>query len=385
MAGRRRLNGMGSVTQLRDGRWQARVTVGPETGQSPRRVVFYGKTRRQAEDWLAEAVRARALGGGAALGRAPNFAAYVEGWLAGIGVRVRPRTADRYRQLLTAHAVPALGRFPITALQVSHVNHLVASKRAAGLAPATVAGLRTAIRSVLASALKEGLVTRNVGALADAPHIPDRAPTILSPADTQRLLATGERDRDWPVWALALATGMRQGELLGLKWSDYEADRRRLHVERVLQRLGGEWLFPPPKTLRSRRVLSCSSLAVKALERQRRVQAEDRLRAGAAWEDRWGDLIFTGPTGKPRQSAAVTHHLVKHLQAVGLPRVRFHDLRHAAASYLADAGLSPRAVADYLGDSIVTTMKVYTHTLPDSNRRAADMLAAVLTGTAPSG
>ncbi|EQD79658.1 phage integrase family protein, partial [mine drainage metagenome] len=134
------------------------------------------------------------------------------------------------------------------------------------------------------------------------------------------------------MWALALATGMRQGELLGLKWSDYEADRCRLHVERVLQRLGGEWLFPPPKTLRSRRVLSCSSLAVKALERQRRVQAEDRLRAGAAWEDRWGDLIFTGPTGKPRQSAAVTHHLVNHLQAVGLPRVRFHDLRHAAAS-----------------------------------------------------
>ncbi|EQD79363.1 integrase family protein, partial [mine drainage metagenome] len=126
---------MGSVTQLRDGRWQARVTViSPEAGQSPRRVVFYGKTRRQAEDWLAEAVRARALGGGAALARAPNFAAYVEGWLGGIGVRVRPRTADRYRQLLTAHAVPALGRFPITALQVSHVNHLVASKRAAGLA-----------------------------------------------------------------------------------------------------------------------------------------------------------------------------------------------------------------------------------------------------------
>ncbi len=383
MAGHRRANGTGGVSQRADGRWEARYSIRDAGGQLVRQHI-YARTRREAEERLIDVLRDRNHGAMLGFrGRGPTFAEYVDGWLAGIGVRVRPRTADRYRQLLTAHALPTLGRIPLTRLQVTHVNHLVASKRAAGLAPGTVAGLRTVIRGVLASAVREGLLTRNVAALADAPHIPDRAPTILTPADTQRLLSSGDADRDWPIWALALATGMRQGEILGLRWSDYEPDRRRLRVERVLQRLRGEWLFPEPKTVRSRRVLACSDLAVAALNRQRKLQAGDRLRAGAAWDDRWGDLLFTGPTGKPRQSAAVTHHLLAHLRAVDLPRVRFHDLRHTAASLLADEGMSPRVVADYLGDSMVTALKVYAHGLPDSGRRAADVLAAVLTGSGP--
>lgn len=380
MAGRRRASGTGGVIRRSDGRWEARYSERDDSGHLVRKHL-YGRTRREAEDKLIDAVRDRnhgALAG--ARGRAPTFASYVEAWLAGASVRVRPRTLDKYRQLLTAHALPGLGRLALARLEVAHVNHLVAAKRAAGLSPATVAGLRTVIRAVLASAVREGRLTRNVAALADAPHLPDPQRPILAPAEAQSLLQASEGDPDGPLWALAVTTGARLGELLGLRWTDYDPEQRVLRIERSLQRLHGDWLLAEPKTRRARRAIPLAAPALAALDRQRAAQAAQRLRAGTLWAPPFADLIFTGASGSPRLGPALARRLRRESALLGLPNVGFHGLRRTAASLLADAGVPVQTVADYLGDGVTTALKHYVRTVPESRRRAAETLAAILGG-----
>jgi len=378
---RRRHKGTGSITQLGDGRWQARLgTVTPD-GRHVRQA-WYGRTRDEAEARLIEALADRLQGVPSVPGRGPTLAAHCESWLVGAGLRLRPRTLDRYRQTLTTHVFPALGSLPLNRLEVGHVNRLLAQKRAGGLAPATVASIRSALRASLSAAIRTGLLRQNVAALADAPRVPDPERPILSAAEAQRLLTVADTDPEGPLWALALTTAVRLGELLGLRWSDYDPAQRTLSVDRALQRLQRSWLIVEPKTRRARRVIPLAPVAVAALERQRGLQAAAQLAAGHVWRDDWGGLIFTGARGEPRFGSAVARHLQRQTTAIGLPNIGFHGLRRTAASLLADNGVPIQAVGDYLGDSVATTLKHYVRSVPDSRRRAAEVLAATLTCTA---
>jgi integrase len=381
---RRRHKGTGSITQLRDGRWQARLGSVTPDGRKVRQA-WYGRTREQAEARLIEALADRLNGLAILPGRGPTLAAHCESWLAGAGLRLRPRTLDRYRQTLTTHVLPTLGSLPLNRLEVGHVNRLLAQKQAAGLAPATVAGIRSALRASLSAAVRAGVLRQNVAALADAPRLPDPERPILTAAEAQRLLAAAETDPEGPLWVLALTSAARLGELLGLRWTDYNPAQCSLGVERALQRLQRRWLLVEPKTRRARRVIPLTPVAVAALERQRRLQAAAQLAAGRAWRDEWGGLIFTGACGEPRFGPAVARHLQRRTAVLGLPNVGFHGLRRTAASLLADSGVPIQAVGDYLGDSVVTTLKHYVRSVPGSRRHAADVLAATLAGTRSPG
>ena len=374
---------MGSVGQLPDGRWQGRYSVQDTEG---RRAV-YGRTKREAEDRLIDALRDRNHGALAVTrGRGPTLTAHCEGWLAGASLRLRPRTLERYAQLLATHVLPALGPVPIAKLEIDHVNRLLAAKRAAGLAPATVAGVRTVLRAALAAAVRTGRLQRNVAALADAPRLPDSQRPVLTQAQAGRLLAAAESDSEGPLWTLAVTTGMRLSELLGLRWSDVDAQQRVVRVERSLQRVGGAWLLPEPKTRRARRTVPLAPLALAALDRQRARQAGCRLLAGPQWRNTWGDLVFTGAHGEPRFGPAIARHLRRQSAALGLPNVGMHGLRRTAASLLADSGVPIQTVGDYLGDGVVTTLKHYVRAVPGSRRHAADALDVILTApAAPTG
>lgn len=381
--GRRRLSGTGSVTPLRDGRWQARLgTVGPDGRRV--RLVWYGRTRAEAEAHLTEALADRMHGLSPLPRRGPTLTAYSESWLAGASLRLRPRTLEKYQSLLAAHVLPALGPVPLTRLEVGQVNRLLAERRGAGLAPATVAGVRTVLRACLASAVRQGLLRQNVAALSEAPRVPDPQRPILTPQQAGQLLAAAEDDPEGPLWILALMTGARLGELLGLRWSDLDPEESSVQISRTLQRIGGTWVLSEPKTERSRRAVPLAPLARAALDRQRAHQAALRLMAGRQWSDAFGDLVFTGPSGMPRFGPAVTRHLRHRLITLGLPpNVGFHGLRRTAASLLAHQGVPIQAVADYLGDGVVTALKHYVRVVPGSRREAAEVLAAVLTDSAP--
>lgn len=377
MAGKR-ANGTGSIGRRADGRWWARYTARDPEGRPIRRVV-YGRTRREAENKLIELLRDRNLALVAVRrGRGPTVGEYAERWLATRSAGLRPATAKRYGELIRQHVVPTLGRTPIARLEIAQVNDLLAAKLREGLAPRSVHHIRAVLRTMLNAALREGLAHRNVAALADPPRTPQVERVTLTPEQAQRLVEVSARERDGALWVLALTTGARQGELLALRWADYDVATGALRITHSLSRVDGELILAETKTARSRRTVVLPAAAREALARQHSAQAADQLRAGRAWGNDLG-LIFTTPAGRPRDGTVVSHQFRTRCQGLGLPSMTFHDLRHSAASLLAGAGVQPRDVQAQLGHSnVLTTLQTYTHVAPGGGALIAGALDAIL-------
>lgn len=178
---------------------------------------------------------------------------------------------------------------------------------------------------------------------------------------------------------LALTTGMRQGELLALRWSDVHLDAGCLTVRATVQEVhGGGFVFLPPKTKRSRRRVMLSATGIAALRAHRIRQAEELLRVAEAWENL--DLVFPNQVGRPLNHVHVLRRdLLLHLKRAGLPAIRFHDLRHTAATLLLGQGVNPKVVSEMLGHSHVSiTLEIYSHVLPDMQQKAAAAMDAAL-------
>ena len=179
---------------------------------------------------------------------------------------------------------------------------------------------------------------------------------------------------------MSLALGLRQPEVLGLKWADIKLDAATLDVERTLQRAIGDYQFFPPKSYASRRSIPVPEPVLRALQEHRTRQLEERLRAGAAWQgEQWGDLIFCDAIGRPLAGTRVIRRLRKLLSAADLPTMRYHDLRHGVASVMTALGVPPRVVMEVMGHAqISTTMEVYAHVPSAVQREAVDQLADAL-------
>ena len=203
---------------------------------------------------------------------------------------------------------------------------------------------------------------------------------VLSPEQSRALLAAISADELEALYVLALTTGMRQGELLALKWRDLDLDGGQLHVRTTVRKLRGQFLYAPPKTKRSRRAVALTSMAVEALERHRLRQAEMQSAAGSAWQEH--DLVFSDALGCPLEGRYVLrHHFRPLLRRAGLPVIRFHDLRHTTATLLLAQGVHPKVVSEMLGHTTIgITLDIYSHVLPEMQREAAHTLDLLLRG-----
>lgn len=202
----------------------------------------------------------------------------------------------------------------------------------------------------------------------------------LSPADARAVLDAVKGDAIEPLVLLSIATGLRQGEALGLRWSDLDLDAGTATVRHALQRIaGGAPTLVEPKTAKSRRTVSLPSTVTALLRAHRTSRLTARLRAGERWID--GDYVFTTALGAPLDGVNLTHRLQRLIASAGLPRLRWHDLRHGAASLLLAQGVHPRVVMEMLGHStIALTMNTYSHVIPALEREAAERMEEALTG-----
>lgn len=343
-----------------------------------RRKYFFGTTRREVAGKLSAARMAQEQG---VLVTAPSqpVERFLDQWLKEtVTNRVRPWTLKGYESVVRVHINPTLGKVRLDRLAPQQVQRLINQKLESGLSPKTVRIILGVLRSSLGQATRWGLVSRNVASLVDPPRIERSEIQPLSVEEARTLLAAAESDRLGALYSVALAMGLRQGEALGLRWQDVDLDRGSLKVAYQLQRINGEAKLVEPKTKLSRRSLVLPGSIVIALREHRRRQLEERLLAGRRWVE--SGLVFTSTIGTPLDGANVTKSFQRLLARAGLPKRRFHDLRHSCATLLLVQNVAPRVVMEVLGHSQISlTMNTYSHVLPALMREAALKMDALLT------
>jgi integrase len=236
------------------------------------------------------------------------------------------------------------------------------------------------LRVALGYAERLGLVSRNAAKLAKPPRIARPEVQPFTAEEARRLLEAACGHRLEALFVTALGTGLREAELLGLRWQDVDLERGLLTVRVQLQRINGKLTLTEPKTERSRRTLQLPAMVREALRQHRVRQLEERLAAGPLWED--SGLVFTTAHGAPLDARNVIRlYQERILPAAGLPRRPFHVLRHSAATFLLASGCDLRTVQQVLGHAQVSlTANLYAHVMPALLRDAADKLDAVLRG-----
>jgi integrase len=304
--------------------------------------------------------------------------AYLEDWLRDVvRLSVRPKTFVSYRSVVRLHLVPCLGQHPLVELRPADVQAFLNAKAASGLAPRTVAYLRNVLRQALGHAERTELVGRNVARLALPPRVPRREVHPLSPEQARTFLAAIAGDRFEALYLLALGCGLRQGEILGLAWSDLDLDEGTVRVRAALQRVEGRFALVEPKSSTSRRIVALPAIVRTGLLAHReRAALEGPAREVA---EEFADLVFTTTVGTPIDGISVTRRFQRILRRAGLPHQRFHDLRHACASLLLSQGVPARVVMETLGHSQISlTLNTYSHVIPALGREAAARMDAVL-------
>ncbi len=362
----KRGNNEGSITRRSDGRWQARITL-----ENGKRKSLYGKTRQEAAQRLTAALRQRDQGL-PLVEEKQTVKQYLAGWLATIKPSVRVRTWQRYEQYVRLHIVPSLGKTPLAKLTPQQIQRLYADRLEAGCSPTSVKHLHTVLHKALEDALRLGLVQRNVADLVKPPRMRHHEMHVLSLEQTRTLLSIAHGDRFEALYTLAVTTSMRRGELLALRWRevDLTSQMATVQVRATLQKTTDGFVYAEPKSARSRRKIALTTAAADALRAHRVRQREERLRVGPEWQD--NDLVFCTHQGRPLlASNLLNRNFWPLLAKAGLPRIRFHDLRHTAATLLLLQGVHPKVVSEMLGHSSVSlTLDVYSHVLPDMQRDA---------------
>jgi len=361
----------GSIRQLTTRQlWEARYV-----GADGRRHSIYARTEREAQERL-RAAQAAADHGVRPVGQRLTVGAFLDDWLAtSVQARCRPSTARSYRETVERYIRPAVGRVPLAKLEPEHVQRMLVDLTARGdLSSTTVRYAYAVLRIALGRALKGGKAIRNVATLVDPPA---KARTELHPLTVEHVTtfrAALSGDRLEALYLVAIGTGLRQGEILALRWSDVDLDAGTLTVRHTLERLTRTLV--EPKTPGSRRTVGLPLPVTAALHRWQRRQAQERERA-RVWDAR--GFVFSTREGRPLESRNVTQGLQAVLLAAALPRQRFHDLRHAFATLQLEAGAELLEVSRALGHSdIGTTANVYAHWTDAMAARTADRMTAIL-------
>jgi integrase len=349
----------------RDKRWVATVSM-----PDGRRRSRSAKSKAEGLANLRELLRQRDQ----AIPRDPHqerVGPYLQRWLDDVRPRLAAATWRKHESVIRVHVVPRIGHVRLSELSVADCRDLLVGL-SLRLDAQSVRHVRSTLRRSFADAVRDGLVQRNVAALAEPPKMHKAERAYLTTAQVRHLISEGRDDRHWPLWVVIVTTGLRVSEALALAWSDVGDS---LKVSHQLARLDGEWKRTPPKTRRSRRTVPLTPIAVEALAEQRRRQDAER-----------GDhprpidgLVFTTSVGSPIHATNLLPPLRALLARLGLPRVTIHDLRHSAASMMFEAGIPIEVIADLLGHSTVrVTQDLYVHRRQELQRLAVDKLTEAL-------
>lgn len=362
------VHGQGSVTKRKTGPpYQVSIAI------NGRRVYRYAHSAREAKKVRRELVEMRETD------RDPTrltVADFLRSWIQGLrdakNQRIRPRTLDHYALITERHIIPALGHHRLSALREAHIQHWLDSDEGA---PRTVHHHRAVLRRALNVAIRYRLIGHNPSLGVDLPPARWEGSKPLTVEEANAVLQATKGDRLHALWRLAMISGLRQAELLGLPWEAVDLDAGSLTVTSQLQRIGGAWVRTPTKAHRSLATISIGAVTVEALSDHRVRMAGERT---PEW--RYFGLVFTTPKGEPITNHEVLRQWHKACEKAGIERRRFHDLRHGNASVLRELDVPEDVRMARMGHSTVTQSRRYGKASEAQDRAAADALDRALAG-----
>ena len=357
--------------------WEARITTGrdPGTGKQLQRSIT-GKTQKEVREKMARAVVELDKG----IYQDPNkitVAEWMEEWLATFcAAKVKPLTFQSYQAIIKNHVVPALGAVELQAVKGTHIQRLYNSMTAAGLSGKTVKNVSAVLHKAFSVALKQGTIAANPCDAAELPKAEHKEIHPLADDEIPRFLAAIEGSPMRNAYALCLFAGLREGECLGLSWTQVDFEQGRITVSQQLQKskTTGEYYIATTTKSGKPRTIEPPPIAFEYLRAERVKQLENRLKAGPVWSNP-DDLVFTDEAGRHYAIYTFYRRFKAIAASIGRPDARPHDLRHTAATVAIASGADIKSVQDLLGHATASfTLNVYAHT---SEQMMADTAARV--------
>ena len=379
---KRRANGEGSIRKRKDGRWEGRYTAGRdlETGKVVYKNVL-GKTQAEVKEKLKRAIEENTQ---LDFSRAGEYTVgqWMDVWFENCAkVKVQPSSHQTYRGYIDHHIKPYIGDIPLGKLTTLDLQRLYknllsggrverseAERQSKGLSPKTVRNINQVISSALTFAKEQKLIISNPTDGCSLPKLEHREMKTLTAEQLQSFLREAKESGVYEMYYIELATGLRRGELLGLKWEDIDLRQGTIHIHRQVARINGEIIEAPLKTKNSYRTVSIGADAVGIL-----IQQKGKCHS---------KYVFPSPTGGPISPDSVLHMLHRVLKRAGLPQVRFHDLRHTFATLALQNGVDVKTVSGMLGHySAGFTLDTYAHVTTQAQRQAANTMGSILSAT----
>lgn len=374
----------GHVTQ-RGTSWYYWVETGRDAAGKRKQLSRGGfATKREAERALSAVVST--IDAGSYVGPTKEtITSFFRDWLPSAKSRMRSSTWATYETLAEKHIVPALGGVRLSRLTTAQINRFYADlldhgrrDGKGGLSARTVGHIHGVLRLALGDAVKWQLLARNPAEQASPPRKQRKELQVWSAAEARTFLESVRDDRLYVAYALALTTGLRRGELLGLAWRDVDLEAGLLQVRQTVISVNFKVIVSTPKTAAGRRAVAIDPATVELLREHRLRQLRERhlLGLGAQSPD---DLVFAAPDGAPLNPALFTDAFDRRVRAAGVARITFHGVRHTAATLMLTAGVHPKVVQERLGHASVSiTLDLYSHSVPSLQVEAASKMGALI-------
>ena len=364
----------GSIYKRENGSWRAQISL------HGKRLSYTGKTKRECLDWIRKTKSQIDLGltfNSSQL----TLKKYMNDWLVNIEASIRPNTFKQYQHLTHKRILPFLGRYKLINLRPDIIQNRYNQMIEEGYGLRTIQITHSVLHRALVQAVKLGLIFRNPDDATSPPKPQKAEMQFYDKEQVQQFLIHTKlsKDRYYPLYHLAISTGMRQGELLALKWSDLDMDQRTLKVQRQFTRAkNGGFELTQPKTQAGRRTIALGFNTLEMLKEHQRDQFQVKLDVGDKWKDL--DFIFTTKLGTPFDKYSLLKSFKKASREAGLPVIRFHDLRHTAATLQLNNGVPVILVSNRLGHSKPSvTLDVYGHLIAEKQHEAADLMDEIIT------
>ena len=367
MAKKNRGRNEGSISPRSNGRWRAQVSL------CGKRLSRDFTTKVQCQRWIREVLDKKDQGfnfDGAQI----SLREFLEDWLITKEASLRPETHYQYSMTCRKYIIPLLGKLKLIELRPEHIQKLYQAEKQAGVGDRTIEMIHMVLHGALGHAVKLGLLSRNPTDATIPIRPKHKEMKFYDETQVNQFLLSAKGDNYEMIYYLAIATGMRQSELLGLKWSDLDWRYKTIIVQRQLTRgkKDGDY-FTSLKTQAGYRTILLGNITIDKLREHYKIQQNEQKEMGERWEE--NDLIFPSSIGTPLDQYNLYHKFKTLIQISGLPEIRFHDLRHTAASLMLNHGIPPIIVSRRLGHSKVSiTLDIYGHLIQEMQNEAAELI-----------